>query len=151
MGGARRVWMAYYEELCELIEAGGFDILGHFDVVTKNNRGGRHFDTGEGAYRAAALEAAGLLGGRGIVAEVNYGGMSRGKTDAPYPAPFILRRLRELGVPITLSADAHAPEHLGPACDAHREAAREAARAAGYRAAVVLREGRWTEIGLDEA
>jgi len=151
IGDARRVWKAYYGELCELIAAGGFDILGHFDVVTKNNRGGRHFDTEEGAYRAAALEAAALLAGRGIVAEVNYGGMSRGKTDAPYPAPFILRELHALGVPIALSADAHAPEHLGPRCEAHREAAREAAREAGYRSVACLRAGAWTEVGLDEA
>ncbi len=151
IGDCRRVWKAYYAELCELITAGGFDILGHFDIVTKNNRGERHFDSGEAAYRAAALEAARLLAGKGIVAELNYGGMSRGKTDAPYPAPFILRELRELGVPITLSADAHAPEHLGPRCEAYREAAREAARAAGYRSVVALSGGKWIEMGLDEA
>lgn len=146
-GDARLVWRAYYRELCALIEAGGFDILGHLDLVVKNNRGGRHFDEGDPAYRAAALEAARLLAGRGIVAEVNYGGMARGKTDAPYPAPFILRELCELGVPATLSADAHAPAHLA----SHREAAREAARAAGYRSVAVLTKGKWIEVGLDEA
>jgi histidinol-phosphatase (PHP family) len=146
-GDAGRVWKAYYDELCDLIEAGGFDILGHLDLVTKNNRGGRLFDPEDGKYRAAALEATRLLAGSGIVAEVNYGAMARSGAPAPYPAPFILRELRELGVPIVLSADAHAPEQLS----ANREAAREAARVAGYRSVALLSKGKWTEVGIDEA
>ncbi|HRY53057.1 MAG TPA: histidinol-phosphatase [Spirochaetia bacterium] len=150
-GDARRVWKAYYEELCALIEAGGFDILGHLDLVTKYNRGGELFDESDPAYREAALGAAALLGGADIVIEINYGAMLRSGAAAPYPAPFILRALRERGVRVVLSADAHAPEQLGPAGSGAREAAREAARAAGYRSVALLSKGSWTEVGIDEA
>lgn len=146
-GDARRVWKAYYRELCGLVEAGGFDILGHHDLIMKNNQGGRWFDDGDPEYRAAALEPVRLLAGKGIAAEINYGCISRGKSKVPYPALFILREMRELGVPIVLSADAHAPEQLA----ANRSDAIELARAAGYRSVVALSEGRWREVSLDEA
>jgi len=146
-GDARLVWKAYYEELSALIEAGGFDILGHFDLVRKNNAGGRCFDEDDPAYLRAAFDAAGLLAGTGIVAEINYGAMSRSNAKSPYPSLGILKELRRLGVPIALSADAHAPGQIV----AHREAARELARAAGYKSVAVLSKGKWFDEGLDEA
>jgi histidinol-phosphatase (PHP family) len=148
----RRIWREYYRDLAAMIEAGGFDILGHFDVVRKNNAGGRYFDEDSPEYLAAAMDAASLLKGKGIVVEINLGGMTRGILDTPYPSLPILRELRRLGVPITFSADAHAPSHFGR----HLDAARELARAAGYAGIVVLDRPSpgaaraWREIGIDE-
>jgi histidinol-phosphatase (PHP family) len=147
-GDPSRIWKAYYRNISALIESGGFDILGHFDLIRKNNPDGRWFDEDEPAYLGAAFDAARLLAGTGIVAEINYGGMARGKTKTPYPSLPILRELKRLGVPITLSADAHQPEHLAPS---YREAARDLARAAGYASIAVLANGTWTEAGIDEA
>jgi len=145
-GEPRRVWKAYYEALSRMIEAGGFDILGHFDLVKKNNPGGRLFDEEDPAYLAAAFEAAGLLEGKGIVAELNLGGLARGKTKEPYPSLPILRELKRLRVPVTFCADAHDTRHVG----VHLDAARELARAAGYESVAVLTKGSWIEVGIDE-
>jgi histidinol-phosphatase (PHP family) len=148
----RAVYRDYYEKLGELIRAGGFDILGHFDLVKKNNEAGpsgegRWFDEDSLSYFDAALGAAALLRGTDIVVEINVGGMSRGKVKSPYPSLPILRELRAEGVRITFSADAHAPEHLG----AHLDAARELARAAGYDSIAILSKGAWTEVGIEES
>ena len=142
----RAIYEDYYRNLGALIESGGFDILGHFDLVRKNNGDGRYFDEGSRGYRDASLGAARLLRGTDIVVEINVGGMSRGKVKAPYPSLGILRELRAEGVRITLSADAHAPAHLG----VHLDTARDLARAAGYDSVAVLSKGRWTETGIEE-
>ena len=147
----RAMYETYYRRLSELIEAGSFDILGHFDLVKKNNGAddqgrGRFFDEASPGYLDAALGAARLLRGADIVAEINVGGMSRGKVKEPYPSLPILKELRSCGVRITFSADAHAPAHLG----AHLDAARERARAAGYDSVAVLTGGRWIDVGIDE-
>lgn len=142
----RSAYRDYYERLGALVEGGGFDILGHFDLVKKNNGEGRWFDESSRGYLDAALGAAGLLRGKDIVVEINVGGMSRGKVKTPYPSLPILRELRALRVRITFSADAHAPEHLGVNLDS----ARELARAAGYDSIAVLSKGSWREIGIDE-
>jgi histidinol-phosphatase (PHP family) len=147
----RDMYETYYRRLSELVESGGFDILGHFDLVKKNNGAdaegrGRFFDESSRGYLDAALGAARLLAGKDIVAEINVGGMSRGKVKEPYPSLPILRELRASGVRITFSADAHAPSHLG----AHLGAARDLARAAGYESVAVLTEGKWTEVGIED-
>ena len=140
------LYETYYERLGELVESGGFDILGHFDLVRKNNGEGRYFDEYSRGYLEAALGAARRLKGKDIVVEINVGGMSRGKVKSPYPSLPILRELRSLGVRATFSADAHLPAHLG----AHLEDARELARAAGYDSVAVLSQGSWTEVGIEE-
>lgn len=150
VGGA--IYGEYYAMLGKLIEAGGFDILGHFDLVKKNNDAasggkGRWFDESSRGYLRAAFDAASLLAGKDVVVEVNVGGMSRGKVKEPYPSLPILRELRRLDARITFSADAHAPEHLG----ANLGSAKELALAAGYDAIAVLTGGRWIEVGIDEA
>jgi histidinol-phosphatase (PHP family) len=145
-GDGSLVWKAYYRSLAEMIAAGGFDIVAHFDLVRKNNTGGRLFDEEDPAYLAAAFEAAAQLRGSGIVAEINVGSMARGKMKSPYPSLPLLKEFRRLGVPITISADAHAPAHLGT----HLDAAKDLAKAAGYRSAAVLTKGKWIEVGIDE-
>lgn len=146
-GKAAKVWKAYYAALGDLIDAGGFDILGHFDLVKKNNTGGRYFDEEDPAYLAAAFEAVDRLRGKDVVVEINVGGMARGKTREPYPSLPILREIRKAGARITLCADAHDTAHLG----VHLEAGKELARAAGYESFAVLTGGRWIEVGLEEA
>jgi histidinol-phosphatase (PHP family) len=148
----RAVYEDYYAQLGELIGAGGFDILAHFDLVKKNNGAdgsgaGRWFDESSPGYLGAALGAVQPLKGKDIVVEINVGGMSRGKVKSPYPSLPILRELRSVGARITFSADAHAPEHLG----VHLDAARDLARAAGYDSVAALTKGQWTEVGLEEA
>jgi histidinol-phosphatase (PHP family) len=141
----------YYRMLLSLVGAGGFDILGHFDLVKKNNFAdeageGRLFDESSRGYREASLAVVRELRGKGIIVEINVGGMSRGKVKSPYPSLPILKELRAEGVGITFSADAHAPEHLG----ANLDTAREHARRAGYDSIAVLVDGRWEEVGIEE-
>jgi histidinol-phosphatase (PHP family) len=145
-GAARAVYKDYYRRLGALIRDGGFDILAHFDLVKKNNADYRVFDEGTPDYLDAAFEAASYLAGKDIVAEVNLGGMARGKTKEPYPSLPIMKELKRLGVRITFSADAHLPEHIG----SHLEAARTLAKASGYTSIVVLSHGQWREVGIDE-
>ena len=143
---AKVLYRDYYARLAAMIEAGGFDILGHFDLIKKNNGASIYFDEASPDYLAAAFEAADCLKGRNIVVEINLGGLARGKTTEPYPSLAILKRLRGLEVPITFCADAHAPPHLGT----HLETARKLAREAGYESISCLGGGRWTEVAIEK-
>ncbi|MDR2495190.1 MAG: histidinol-phosphatase [Spirochaetaceae bacterium] len=120
---------AYWGAVCAMIRAGGFDILGHIDLIKKNAR------PREPGARLLRLidEAADLLGRAGIVAEVNTGGMIRYGIPEPYPGLSILRTLKARGVPVTVTADAHRAEHLG----GHYETARDILLEAGYDHALI--------------
>jgi histidinol-phosphatase (PHP family) len=144
-GDGDSMMLDYWAALARCIRDGGFDILGHFDLVRKNNRNQSLFSEDSEDYRAAAMAAVDALAGSGIIVEINTGGMARGKTDSPYPALWILKELKARRVDICINADAHAPEHLL----AHREAAVRLAKDAGYGTLTAIGpEGRFA-IPLD--
>jgi len=144
---ARELYRDYYRRLAALIGSGGFDILGHFDLVQKNNMDGHLFEEDED-YLAAAFEAVHCLEGKDLVVEINLGGMTRHAAPRPYPSLAILRELKAVGAPICFSADAHSPENFGPSFDAAEKAARELALEAGYREMRILRAGEWKDSGI---
>lgn len=143
----RQVVREYYRSLCLLIESGGFDILGHFDLVKKNNGLKVWFDESSTFYRSLAGEAIDLAASRDRVIEINTGGIARKKTPETYPSITLLKLMREKGVRVTVGDDAHAPAHLG----AYQDLARLAAREAGYGSVWYMDgKGVWRESGIGE-
>jgi histidinol-phosphatase (PHP family) len=124
----------YYKAAAACIEAGGFDIFGHFDLIRKNNPNMSRFREDTGQYKEAAMMAVDALTGSGIIVEINTGGMARGKLPSPYPAAWILKELNVRGIDICLNSDAHASAHL-LAC---REAGLQAAAQAGYDSLTII-------------
>lgn len=135
----------YYRCVGELCRQGGFDILGHFDLVKKHNREMQLFDETADWYRELAYAALDEVAKAGVIMELNYGGMLRGATDEIYPPLWILERAHSLGVPIQINADAHAPKHLA----VHHQYCFDLAKRAGYTHQRVLLQGRWQDIPLD--
>jgi len=111
-GNIRKAVETYYIILQDMIDRGGFDILGHFDLIKKNNRGGRLFSEYEKWYKDIVENTLLLISKRDFVVEVNTGGMSRNYIDTTYPSPWILERCLNLKIPITLNSDAHSPSDV---------------------------------------
>ena len=105
-GGEMELVKEYFENMVKAAEKRP-DILGHFDLVVKNNGDGRFFDEESGAYMETALQALTECCALGVVFEVNTGAVVKGKRKLPYPAPFLLERLCALGGRVALSADCH--------------------------------------------
>ena len=124
---------AYWDSQEAMIRAGGFDLLAHPDLVKKNNSfpegcENRLFSEEEKSYRQRTAAIAALLAQAGLPAEINTGGMNRGKIKDCYPSLDFLKLFRKYGVPMVINADAHRAEHLG----GHYEEARQFLLAAGY-------------------
>jgi histidinol-phosphatase (PHP family) len=102
----------YYRRVAEVAEKTGCSIIGHLDLVTKFNEGGRFFDPDDHRCLSPALEAAEALLSRDVIFEVNTGAMSRGYRTQPYPAPTLLRFLREHGGRVCITSDCHNAAHL---------------------------------------
>lgn len=119
----------YWDAVEEMIGKGGFDILGHADLVKKHNGKGRFFDPEDARYLGRAREIAESAARAGIAVEVNTGGINRRAIQETYPSVRLLRFFREAGVPALITADAHRAEDL----DGHYGDALRALREAGYR------------------
>jgi len=103
---------SYYTMLADVAEKTGADIIGHFDLVTKYNSGGKMFDETHPRYLKAALGAMDRILERCKLFEVNTGAMFRvGKTE-PYPSQYMLRELRKRGGEVILSSDSHGADSL---------------------------------------
>jgi histidinol-phosphatase (PHP family) len=136
-GDGEAMMECYWDAVQEMIAAGGFDILGHVDLVKKNNAGGRWFDPEGERFCRRAGETAAAASRAGVAVEVNTGGINRKKITDTYPSLPLLRLFGERRVPALITADAHRAEDL----DGHYQAARETLLAAGYTAHIIF-EGR---------
>lgn len=97
----------YYDYMGRMADKFKFDIVGHFDLVTKFNEGGKLFDESDKRYIRAAENALEKLVHTGAAFEINTGAISRGyRTDA-YPNDYFLNVIREMGGSVTYSSDAH--------------------------------------------
>ncbi len=116
-------------------------MIGHFDLVTKCNNDNRYFDEQSTEYMDTALTALEECNKYGVIFEVNTGAIARGYKALPYPAPFILKRLCELGGKVTVSADCHFKEYITCGFDIALKVIRDA----GFKKISVWENGRFIE------
>lgn len=103
---------AFYETAAALGECGPFDIVGHFDLVTKHAERVTLFDTESKKYQNYALEALHAVAKTHKIFELNTGAIGRGYRTTPYLAPFLMRELRALGCGLVISSDCHDKQNL---------------------------------------
>jgi histidinol-phosphatase (PHP family) len=143
-GDGTALALEYYRLLAAMIREGGFQILGHLDLIKKKNLRYSFLDEDAPAYREAVMAVLDLLSSSGIMLEINSGGIFRGATAEVYPSYWILKEAYPRGIPIVINADAHTPESV----DFHYDESRELAAGAGYREVMVLLQGSWRSAPL---
>lgn len=94
---------AYYETVFELSQCKKIDIIGHFDLVTKHLEKENLFDTDSSKYKSYALESLHAIAKYCKIFEVNTGAIARGYRTTPYPSPFIMRELYNIGCNVVLT------------------------------------------------
>ncbi len=105
-----RVVNSYYDNLCAMIEAGGFDIVGHLDKIGYN---ASCFSPGieeEAWYLKRVNEAIDLVIERKLIAELNTKAWH--SASQIFPKECFLPKLLTAGVPIIVSSDAHFPDRV---------------------------------------
>ena len=100
----------YYRLEAEVADKTWCQIVGHFDLITKFNEGGRLFSEEDPRYRGAAMEALTALLEHDVIFEINTGAISRGYRTTPYPAPFLLKAIQEKGGRICITSDSHSAQ-----------------------------------------
>jgi len=137
----------YFQAVADLPNYGSFDILGHFDLLTKfNEKEPDLFDTQNPEYRAAAIAAAEALVGKVKYFEVNTGAIGRGYRTTPYPDPFIIWEMKRLGFGAIISSDCHDRNFL----DCGYEDAKRLLKDAGFTEHYVLMDEGFVAIPLED-
>ena len=126
---------SYYHSVAAMIIAGGFDVLGHADLVKKNNVDESFFPEDDDQYLEQIICIAELMAQAGVPAEVNTGGLIRGSINECYPSLDLLTLFRGSNVPIVINADAHKAEDL----DGYYDVARKTMLSAGYTDSLIFK------------
>lgn len=104
-GDLRYVVETYFDQTMNMIEAGGFEMIGHFDKIA-NNASHVQADIEDEPWYADRIEQIiSAIAERGITAEINtkqWLEYRRFSPDARYFA-----RLKEAGIPLVVNSDSH--------------------------------------------
>jgi histidinol-phosphatase (PHP family) len=107
-GDPHKVWTRYFETLGDAARSGLFDILAHPDLVKVWGSAAPVPDRDRRFYYELAMDG---IAESDVAIEVSTAGL-RKPVGEIYPAPAFLEMCLEVGRPVALSSDAHAPNDL---------------------------------------
>ncbi len=138
-GNTKKLVEDYYKLIREMLKVENPDIVAHLDLIKMNNKGEKYFSENEPWYRKSVLDTLKVIAKSSSILEVNTGGIARGKTDSLYPGTWILEESYKMRIPITLSSDAHRPEHI----TAKFKEAALLLNSIGYKEVYILHKKTW--------
>lgn len=110
-GDIRAMVSDYYSRVRRMLDLPGVRIVGHLDLIKRWNADRRYFTGDEPWYRQAVEDTLEAIAPSGKIVELNTAGWHKGLGE-PYPAPWILERCRNRGIPILVNSDSHTPEEV---------------------------------------
>ncbi len=105
------VYVAYFDAVRRSAVSGLFDIIAHFDLVKKFG----HRPTKD--VTDSLVEALKAIKANDLCIEINTSGLRKPVKEV-YPSLQILRKIKEMRIPLTLGSDAHDPQDVGYAFEA---------------------------------
>ncbi|MCM1163788.1 MAG: histidinol-phosphatase [Muribaculaceae bacterium] len=118
----RYVVDTFYHRTLKMIEAGGFDIIGHFDKISFNASAFSPGIVETAWYKKHIDNVIDALLATDIVVEINTKSWLPHPESTPvqqsshipwlFPSPGIIKRLVKAGLPLAVNSDAHFPDRL---------------------------------------
>lgn len=141
-GDIRRLVKRFYESTMAMIEAGGFDIVGHIDKIYMNGSRFGDFTLEDEWYEAPFKACLDLIKEKGLMVEVNTKDMTKNRRTFPHRK--YLSLLREMGIPVMVNSDCHYPDLV----NAGRKEAFEWLKEAGFTSTRELIGGVWQDVEI---
>ncbi|MGB3587073.1 MAG: histidinol-phosphatase [Tunicatimonas sp.] len=134
----------YYSLIRQMVRDDPPNIIGHLDKIKIQSEEGKLFDEHAEWYREEISKTLDTIADAGLIVEVNTRGMYKQLTNEPYPSYWILERMRERNIPITLNSDAHHPREI----ISHFVEVTERLKTIGYEQLRILYQGAWQDMQL---
>ena len=141
-GDVQKAVSKYYNYVEDMIENYNPPILGHLDLIKKNNKAGVLFNERDRWYRERVLSVLNKIKLSKTVVELNTGGKYRGYSDSYYPSNWILKEIKARNIPLTISRDAHDIESL----DYEYEKSIELLKSVGFKKIYYFNGKKWCEL-----
>lgn len=143
-GDIKKGVTAYYEQINEMLITQKPDVIAHLDKIKMHNQD-RYFTEDEEWYRELVNNTLKFIQAEGTIIEVNTRGLYK-KRSTLFPDKNILEQAYMLGIPVTISADAHDPSEL----DLSFDTALQSLKDTGYKKLSMLTDDGWDMIDIRE-
>jgi histidinol-phosphatase (PHP family) len=140
----RQAVTRYFDLTREMLLVSPSDIVGHMDKIKIQNIGESFFKESDQWYIVEIEKTLDAIEASDAIVEVNTRGVYQQKCDVVYPSPWILTKILERDIPVTLSSDAH---HSKDLTNYFSQAAQQLL-AIGFRKISILSEGSWKPATL---
>ena len=141
-GDIRIVTERFFEISSNMVQKGGFDIVGHVDKISQNGMKCSGFDITQKWYRNLVTDLLYMIKDKGLMLEINT--KSFPELGITYPDVQFFPVIRELGIPILVNSDCHYPDKIsdgfGPVY--------ELLMKAGFQSKMELTGNGWVESEL---
>ena len=142
-GDIRLITKFFFESSMQMVDIGGFDVVGHIDKIYMNASKYPGFDMQAGWYQKPFLELLDLVSQKGLIVEVNCKYKTRKGLTFPHITSF--KELKKRNIPIIVSSDCHEPELVNDG----RPETIALLKEAGYTVARELVHGTWQEVDIN--
>ena len=142
-GNIRRITDFFFETSMQMVEIGGFDIVGHIDKIYMNGIKHPGFDLQAGWYQKPFLQLLDLIAEKGCIVEINCKNNVRKSQTFPHITSY--KELRKRHIPVIVNSDCHQPDLINDG----REEALALLQEAGYKVTTELVNGTWQEVGIE--
>lgn len=143
-GSVKHFVQAYFKAIGKMAKQIKPDIIGHIDLIKKNNENNRFYNENEPWYHQAVMDCLKEIKTSGCIIEANTGGMIRYGDRCLYPSFWMMQAINTLNIPITLNGDSHSTAGIAYAY----KATTEQLQTAGFQAIMVMKNKKWTVEGL---
>jgi histidinol-phosphatase (PHP family) len=111
-GDIKNIIKRYYTLLANETLKNKPDIIGHIDLIKKNNVNSKYFNEKENWYLDIVDNCLKEIKKTGSIMEINTGGVARYGPHCLYPCDEILVMARDYNIPLMLNSDAHNKDNL---------------------------------------
>lgn len=136
----------YYDLTREMILQAPPDVLGHLDKIKIQNKEDTPFAESAAWYKDEIDKTLKVIKDSRVIVEVNTRGIYQKKSVHTYPSPWILEKIHERNIPITLSSDTHHPDDLINEFQSTASLLNDI----GFKKITILRGGIWKPMSFDQ-
>jgi len=141
-GNIRRITKEFFESSMQMVEAGGFDIVGHIDKIYINGSKHPDFDLHADWYQKTFLQLLDLIAEKELIIEINTKSMKT--TGQTFPHIESYKELKKRNIPIMVNSDCHSPNLVNDG----REETLALLKNVGYQTTRELVNGKWQEVAI---